>query len=403
MTIYEPAEDSYFLQEYVKEYAFGRVLDMGTGSGIQALAIIKFPNVKDVVAVDIDEHAVAQLQQRITEQKIRKVKVLHSDLFEKVEGHFNLIIFNPPYLPQDAEIEDHAIYGGTKGWEVIERFCKSASAHLFSDGKILLLFSSLTHKEKVDEIISHQLFEFVQLGSKKLSFEELYVYALTKSSILRELEAKGIERIEYFTHGKRGNIFMGILDKNKLTKKHLPTLRHAQPHYKVKVAIKIKRQESNATLDEEAKWLELVNQHSIGPRLLFSGENYVVYEFVEGQYLPDWMKDKSKELIQKVLVNIVQQCLVLDQLHITKEEMHHPIKHILVDKMNRPVLIDFERCYTTDNPKNVTQFVDYICRLKPELERKGFRIKVEELRGLAATYKKDRDTFTLLRNSLMRC
>ena len=99
--VYQPAEDSYLLQEYVKEYAFGRVLDMGTGSGIQALTALKRTNVKEVVAVDIDEEAVRRLQQGIKEQRLRKIKVIKSDLFDRVEGHFNLIIFNPPYLPQD--------------------------------------------------------------------------------------------------------------------------------------------------------------------------------------------------------------------------------------------------------------------------------------------------------------
>jgi methylase of polypeptide subunit release factors len=46
MAIYEPQEDSFLLQKVLKEYAFGRVLDMGTGSGIQALTAMRFPNVR---------------------------------------------------------------------------------------------------------------------------------------------------------------------------------------------------------------------------------------------------------------------------------------------------------------------------------------------------------------------
>ena len=43
MDIYQPAEDSYLINQFVKQYAIGRVLDMGTGSGIQALTAIKSP------------------------------------------------------------------------------------------------------------------------------------------------------------------------------------------------------------------------------------------------------------------------------------------------------------------------------------------------------------------------
>ncbi|HIH13287.1 TPA: methyltransferase [Candidatus Woesearchaeota archaeon] len=177
--MYQPAEDSYLLQEYVKEYAFGRVLDMGTGSGIQALTALKRTNVKEVVAVDIDEEAVRRLQQGIKEQRLRKIKVIKSDLFDRVEGHFNLIIFNPPYLPKDDVDKEFSLTlsGGKKGNEIIERFLKEAKKHLNENGKILIVFSNLTGKEKVDNIIKKNGFKFQQIDYQKLEmFEELYVY-----------------------------------------------------------------------------------------------------------------------------------------------------------------------------------------------------------------------------------
>ena len=58
MDIYQPAEDSYLLQKFVRRFATGRVIDMGTGSGIQALTAIEVPSVREVVAVDINPKAV---------------------------------------------------------------------------------------------------------------------------------------------------------------------------------------------------------------------------------------------------------------------------------------------------------------------------------------------------------
>ena len=156
--IYEPAEDSHFLQTFVREHAFGRVLDMGTGLGIQALTAIQNPNVREVVAVDINPEAIKVLRQKIDQGKLRKLTVIMSDLFEKVHGLFNTIIFNPPYLPQDKGIEDPALYGGNKGWELSARFLQETSSFLFPDGKILFLFSSLTNKKKIVEIIRNNLF-----------------------------------------------------------------------------------------------------------------------------------------------------------------------------------------------------------------------------------------------------
>src|SRR3989344_5917150 len=140
MEIYQPAEDSYLMQKYVRQYAEGRVLDMGTGSGIQAKEAAKSPIVREVIAVDINKIAIEKLKS----ENIRKIKAIHSDLFENIEGKFNLIIFNPPYLPQDEGIADEAIYGGRKGWEISERFFEQATKHLINNGKILFLFSSLT-------------------------------------------------------------------------------------------------------------------------------------------------------------------------------------------------------------------------------------------------------------------
>ena len=77
----------------------------------------------------------------------------------------------------------------------------------------------------------------------------------------------------------------------------------------------------------------------------------------------------------------------MDQLRVNKEELHHPHKHILIDQVDNPVMLDFERCYKTKKPHNVTQFVEFICRLQKELVKVGFSLNIESLRKLAKKYK----------------
>ena len=386
MAIYEPAEDSSLLQKWVKEHALGRVLDMGTGSGIQAFAAAASSRVREVLAADIGKEVIEQLRQKIAKEKIaaKKIRVLQSDLFEHVERKFDTIIFNPPYLPQDPGIEDQTIYGGKKGWEIAQRFFSQAGNYLTSKGNILFLFSSLTNKEKIEEIISHQLFTFQELGRHKLAFEELYVYSVEKSSVLRDVERHGIEAVHYFTHGKRGDIFVGMLNRNTPVKTHLPEKQL------VKVAIKVPRKESNAagSIANEARWLQTLNKEGIGPRFLFSGEEYVVYAFVEGEFIEEWVRQQaSKKAIQEALRGVLQQCYHLDQLGISKEEMHHPLKHIIIDSLQQPVLLDFERAKETKKPQNVTQFVEYLCRLEKLLREKKILLDKEKLRAIAKIYK----------------
>ncbi len=386
------------LERYVKEYAFGRVLDMGTGSGIQALAAMRNPNVREVVAVDINAEAVEALREKVRAEKIRKVTVMESDLFAKIEGCFNLIVFNPPYLPQDVigegrakrVIEDVALYGGKFGWEVLERFFGEVGKYLFPDAVVLFLFSSLTHKQKVEEILQHTLLEWREVDRKKMAHEELYVYEVKKSLLLREVEKQAIDEVHYFAKGSRGFIYTGRRNLSVHIKKMIPLKMQYQ-----QVAIKIKNIESKAagSIRNEGLWLERLNQERIGPQLIKAGEvdgkEYVIYQFVEGKEILEWMEGAEQKIIETVFQDVLEQCFRLDQLGVTKEEMHHPLKHILVTEKNRAFLIDFERTRLTDKPQNVTQFVEFICRIKEKLGERGVRVDVEKLRKLAKEYKRE--------------
>lgn len=174
--VYEPQEDSYLLLEYVKKLAHGRVLDMGAGSGILAIGAAEKDDVREVFAADIDEQAVKELR----EKKKSKVKVVLSDLFMNVGGSFDVIIFNPPYLPDEERDYDVALAGGKKGHELIARFLHDAKDYLNKDGFILMVFSNMTGKEEVDAIIKKEGYSSELLESRSLAFfEELYIYKIS--------------------------------------------------------------------------------------------------------------------------------------------------------------------------------------------------------------------------------
>lgn len=174
--MYEPREDSFLLQKEVSKYAIGDVLDMCTGSGIIAKEAAKTAD--QVVGLDINPKCIEYCEKQI---KDNNVTFLVSDLFEVFKDKnykFDLITINPPYLPDEPKAKDIALDGGKQGYEFIEKFIKQAKHYLKEDGKILLLFSSLTQKDKVDEIIKKNNFKHKQISSLKLDFEELFVYLL---------------------------------------------------------------------------------------------------------------------------------------------------------------------------------------------------------------------------------
>jgi len=363
--IYTPREDSLFLNKFVKRYARGYVLDMGTGSGIQAITAAK--KAKKVVGVDISAKVIEYCKQHY---KNKKIEFIRSDLFSKLKQKFDVIIFNPPYLPEDVRLKDLTVNGGKKGYEVIERFLNKANDYLKTNGCILLLFSSLTDKEKIHKILQENLFSYKFLGERKIFFETLYVYKIEKNSLLKRLEKIGITKIQYFTKGHRGMLFTGLYNKKKVT-------------------IKIKNPESKAVgrIKNEANYLKIINKKNIGSKLLYSTKDYFVYEFVPGDFILDYVVKNDKKSIIKMISNIFQQCFILDSLRLDKEEMHHPIKHIIIKQ--KPVLLDFERMHPVNKPKNVTQFCQFLIskRVRGLLKKKKIFVNTKKIMDLAKQYK----------------
>jgi len=159
--VYRDAEDSWMLQEFVEKYSKGkRVLDIGTGTGIQAITAAKC-GAKEVLATDINPGAVKLAKENAIRNNV-KIKVIQSNLFENITGKFDLIIFNPPYLPSEAP-QDLAWSGGAP---LIETFIKEAKQHLTKNGKIIFVFSSHTKLASKEIKI---------LKKQKFFFEELFV------------------------------------------------------------------------------------------------------------------------------------------------------------------------------------------------------------------------------------
>jgi release factor glutamine methyltransferase len=173
--IYQPSDDSYLLASVLKKYSKNKkILDIGTGSGIQALTALK-SGASFVIASDINPEAKDYLKEH-------NIPFIHSDLFSSIIDKFDLIIFNSPYLPEDKrEPSSSALSttGGKHGDETILKFLKQAKLHLNKNGIILLLLSSLTPKEKIKKLLNKLGFHHNVIASKKLFMETLYVWEIS--------------------------------------------------------------------------------------------------------------------------------------------------------------------------------------------------------------------------------
>ena len=182
--VYEPAEDSYMLAEKLPAEMQGtRVLDVGTGCGI--LAVIAARHGGDVVAVDVNPQAVKSTRLNAKLNGLSdKIDIVRGDLLGSFRGSkFELITFNPPYLPvtQDPSTWlERSWSGGATGREVTARFLRELTQVLRSKGRVLLVQSSLSTPNETLATLRENGFYARVVSTKKVAFEWLEVIEASK-------------------------------------------------------------------------------------------------------------------------------------------------------------------------------------------------------------------------------
>lgn len=184
--IYEPAEDTFQLLEVLDVNECDRVLEIGTGCGIIALECAR--RGAKVVCTDINPHAVELTQSNYSKNlSLLKgnVEVRCGDLFSvvKPDERFDVVIFNPPYLPTRAKDRiggsgwfDVATDGGATGLVVTKRFIEGLHEHLTENGRAYFVFSSLSDRKKLDTHLSNARLKSEILLSRQFNDEQIDIY-----------------------------------------------------------------------------------------------------------------------------------------------------------------------------------------------------------------------------------
>lgn len=168
-----------FLAEQLSPAVVGRatrVLDLGTGSGIGAITAARWSQA--VTATDISDAAARCVRiNALLHDVVDRIDVFVGDLFAPVAGRrFDLVLFNPPYLPGwPRDAFDRAFRGG----DVIERFLAALPDHLAPAGRALVLLSS---DADIRFFLAHARASrlAVRLVARRdLIFEVVYVFSLS--------------------------------------------------------------------------------------------------------------------------------------------------------------------------------------------------------------------------------
>ena len=177
--VYPPHEDSILLARTLEkisgEMKGKKILEMGCGSGFISILLSRTLNQR-IFSYDVNPVAIDDTK-RNAKSNNADIEAIQSDLFENVAGKYDFIIFNAPYLPvDDSEIDDNNRRQWSRneyGKDIIERFINESKNHLEKNGRIMIVFSSLTGN--VESLFHANGFSYKIIGKDKIYFEEIYV------------------------------------------------------------------------------------------------------------------------------------------------------------------------------------------------------------------------------------
>lgn len=155
-----------------------KVLDLCTGSGSIGVSIAKNIKKCEITLSDISYDALEIAQKNSAEvtgdTQNNKIKIIQSDLFEKIEEKFDIIVSNPPYietktiqtLDKEVQMEPRiALDGGEDGLDLYRRIIKEAYKYLYNNG-ILALEIGYNQKDRVINLLKESNM-YKEIYSKK--------------------------------------------------------------------------------------------------------------------------------------------------------------------------------------------------------------------------------------------
>ncbi len=167
--MYVPSDDTFLLADCIKQYRGEWALEIGVGSGILLNLLEK--NFAHVAGSDIDFRALKHCSRS-------NAMLACCDAASAFIGMFDLVVSNPPYLPDD-KVRDPTVHGGPAGIEITIHFIESALPLLARDGKMLFVISSLSDSSTLDLLIEGKKMSKKVVKEKKLFYETLSVIELT--------------------------------------------------------------------------------------------------------------------------------------------------------------------------------------------------------------------------------
>ncbi|MCZ4257717.1 peptide chain release factor N(5)-glutamine methyltransferase [Sulfitobacter sp. G21635-S1] len=147
--VLDPRPETETLIELALAAPFARVLDLGIGSGCILVTLLAERKEATGLGIDLSEGACLQASANAMVHGVAaRADIRQSDWFDAVEGRFDLIVSNPPYLAADEmadvapELRDHepriALTDGADGLSAYRTIAAEAQGYLTATGRVLV-------------------------------------------------------------------------------------------------------------------------------------------------------------------------------------------------------------------------------------------------------------------------
>lgn len=177
--VYPPSEDSLLLIRSFDVTPGEKVLELGCGSGIVSLHCAKAGAV--VTAGDLNPSAV-RLTKKNGEKNNLNVNVVLTDVYDSVDGKFDTVVFNLPYLPVDDDLPlAEAWSGGEDGLGPLPRVLEGIHDRGNDGWRIVVVVSSLMDEGRLDSLLAP--YRVTVLGELPLFFEKLRVLQISADDL----------------------------------------------------------------------------------------------------------------------------------------------------------------------------------------------------------------------------
>ena len=164
-----------FVKDTVRQTGTCRILDLGTGTGAIALALLATVPGTVAIGSDISEEALDAAEQNAAALHLQdRFAPVRSDWFEAIAGEFDLILSNPPYIRSgdiaglDTDVRDYdplaALDGGADGLAAYRILAEQAPAYMSGRGALAV---EIGHDQKEDVTILFEDLGFRRIGIRK--------------------------------------------------------------------------------------------------------------------------------------------------------------------------------------------------------------------------------------------